>query len=127
MTEAEKKHLAETFIASLRAQDASLLRTICNESAVWSLPGASLVSGEAVGVDGIMKRAHGLATRHVNLEILHILYGFEGFAIMLNNTGTFEGKVLDEYLTTVAQVRDGKVHQLDTYISDVGMLNEYFK
>lgn len=127
MTDADRKHLAETFIASLRAQDASLLRTICSESVIWSLPGSSLVSGEAVSIDGIMKRAHGLATRHVSLEILHVLYGFEGFAIMLNNTGTFEGRVLNEYLTTVAQVRDGRVHRLDTYISDVGMLNEYFK
>ncbi len=127
MTEAEKKHLADTFIASLRAQDGGLLRTICSETAVWSLPGSSLVSGEAKSVDGIMQRAHGLATRHVNLEILHILYGFEGFAIMLNNTGTFGGKILNEYLTTVAQVRDGKIHRLDTYISDVDMLNEYFK
>jgi uncharacterized protein len=127
MTDADRKHFAETFIASLRAQDASLLRTICSETALWSLPGTSLVSGEAMGIDGIMKRAHGLATRRVNLEILHVLYGFEGFAIMLNNTGTFEGKVLNEYLTTVAQVRDNKIHRLDTYISDVEMLNEYFK
>jgi hypothetical protein len=127
MTNAERTHFAETFIASLRAQDAGLLSTICSEAVVWSLPGTCPISGEATGVDGIMKRAHGLATRNVKLEILHVLYGFEGFAIMLNNTGTFEGKVLNEYLTTVAQVRDGKIDRLDTYISDVEMLNAYFK
>ena len=37
-----------------------------------------------------------------------------------------EEKVLDEYLTTVCTLRDGKIARLDTYISDIPMVNTYF-
>ncbi len=49
MMEAEKHHLATTFIAGLRARDASLLGTVLTEDVVWSIPGSSIVSGEAKG------------------------------------------------------------------------------
>jgi hypothetical protein len=34
--------------------------------------------------------------------------------------------VLDEYLTTVCTLRDDKIARLDTYISDIPMVNDYF-
>jgi uncharacterized protein len=36
------------------------------------------------------------------------------------------GQILDEYLTNVCTLRDGKVARLDAYISDVEMVNAYF-
>jgi ketosteroid isomerase-like protein len=126
MTEAEKQSIAQTFIASLRAQDADLLKSITTEDVSWTLPGASAVSGRAVGVAGIMKRAHGLAMNDVNLEILHVLYGLDDVAITLHNTSQHGGRVLDEYLTTVCLLRDNRIRQLNTYISDVPMLNTFF-
>ena len=44
----------------------------------------------------------------------------------LHNTGYFDGKVLDEHLTTVIRLDGDKIRRLDTFISDVGMLNAYF-
>jgi ketosteroid isomerase-like protein len=126
MTEAEKQSIAQAFITSLRTQDADLLKSITTEDISWTLPGASAVSGRAVGVAGIMKRAHGLAMSHVNLEILHVLYGLDDVAIMLHNTSRHGGRVLDEYLTTVCLLRENRIHQLNTYISDVPMLNAFF-
>ncbi len=65
---------------------------------VWSLPGSSLVSGLAKGVDGNSKRARVLVEYAVNLEIQHVVLGYEGVALLLHNTGTHNGRILDEYL-----------------------------
>jgi hypothetical protein len=46
--------------------------------------------------------------------------------LSLHNTGTIDGRVLDEHLTTVLHLQGDKVHRLETYISDVPMLNAYF-
>jgi hypothetical protein len=35
--------------------------------------------------------------------------------------------VLDEHLTTVIHLDGGKIRRLDTFISDVAMLNSYFR
>jgi uncharacterized protein len=49
-----------------------------------------------------------------------------GVALLLHNTGNQNGRILDEYLTTVRTLRDGKIARLDTYISDIEMVNTYF-
>lgn len=126
MTDTEKKKIAETFIAGLRSRDVDLLSSILSSDVIWSLPGQSVMSGEAHGVDGILKRAHAFQKYNVHLEIKHILYGYRDVALSLHNTGRKDGKILDEYLTTILHLQDGKAHHINTYISDVPMLNGYF-
>jgi len=85
-----------------------------------------LVSGVAQGVSEIVKRAEVIVEREVTLEIMHVVVGREGVALLLHNTGEWKGKLLDEYLTTVCTLREGKIARLDTYISDVPMVDAYF-
>ncbi len=126
MTEAEKHHLATTFIAGLRARDASMLGTVLTEDVVWSIPGSSVVSGEAKGVSGIIARANHFAERALKIEILHVVYGYTDVALLLHNTGQHAGRILDEYLTTVCRLEGERIGRLDTMISDVKMLESYF-
>jgi ketosteroid isomerase-like protein len=126
MTDTEKKTIAESFIAALRHRDRPALADMLTEDIVWGLPGDTAMSGEARGVDAILKRAETLASYGVSLEILHVVYGLRDVALHLHNTGTRDGKVLDEYLTTVCHLSGDKIARLDTYISDVPMLNTYF-
>jgi ketosteroid isomerase-like protein len=56
VTDADKKAIAQPFLAGLRSRDWSLLRSIMTEDIVWSLPGTSLISGEASGVDDRLRR-----------------------------------------------------------------------
>jgi uncharacterized protein len=109
MIEKDKKEIAQSFIRGLGIRDANLLHSIVTEDVVWSLPGESPMSGEAHGVEAILKRA---STLHV--------------ALHLHNTRTYAGKVLDEHLTTVIHLDGDKIHRLDTFISDIPMLNKYF-
>jgi uncharacterized protein len=62
----------------------------------------------------------------VNVEIQHVVLGYEGVGLLLHNTGKRGGRVLDEYLTTVCTLREGKIARLDTYISNIEMVNAYF-
>jgi ketosteroid isomerase-like protein len=126
MIDLEKKRLATRFIDGLRARDAAMLRSIMTEDVVWSLPGSSTVSGEARGVAGIVSRAEKFAARSLTIEILHVVYGRAGMALLLHNTGTHGAARLDEHLTTVIQLEGERIKRLDTYISDVEMLDRYF-
>ena len=126
MTESEKKEIALKFINALGSRDGNLLRSIMTDDVVWSLPGKSPMSGEALGVDAILKRSETLHRYGVKIEIEHVVYGFQDVALHLHNTGKQGIKVLDEHLTTVCRLRENKIHRLDTFISDVGMLNRFF-
>jgi uncharacterized protein len=126
VTDDDKKTVILDFIKSLVTQDAALLRGIASPDIVWSLPGTSPMSGEAHGVDGIMARSRTLQQYGVKLEVEHVIYGYRGVAVQLHNTGKQGDRVLDEHLTTVCTLRGGKIERLDTFISDVPMLNAFF-
>ena len=126
ISDSEKQALATSFIEALRSLDEKGFQKIMTDDVVWTLPGSSPVSGVARGVAGILKRAQAIVDRNVTLEIMHVVLGHEGVALLLHNTGKWKEKVLDEYLTTVCTLRDGKIARLDTYISDIPMVNTYF-
>ena len=96
------------------------------DDVLWTLPGTSVVSGIAKGVEGILTRARHIVEYSANVEIQHLVPGYEGVALLLHNTGKRNGRILDEYLTTVCMLRNGKIARLDTYISDIEMVNAYF-
>ncbi len=126
MNEIDKKNLILNLAMGMKTHDVSLLESLLTEDVVWSLPGKSLMSGEAQGVAGILKRAEILQQYEVNVGLEHIVYGHQGVGLLLHNTGKHGGKTLDEHLTTVCLLRGDKIARLDTYISDVDMLNAYF-
>jgi ketosteroid isomerase-like protein len=105
---------------------AALLRTILTDDVVWSLPGTSLMSGEAHGVDAILKRSEILRGFNVKIEIQHVVFGLNDVALLLHNTGREGDAVLDEYLATVCRLDGDKIRRLDTFISDVAMLDAFF-
>lgn len=128
MTDQAHRYIGEAFLRGLRERDAGLLKSIMADDVVWSLPGESLISGEVTGLEAIVKLAAILAGFGVTIELEHVLFGLHDVAVLLHNTGAgrFDGKVLDEHLTIVIHLDGGKIRRLDTFISDVGMLNEFF-
>jgi uncharacterized protein len=126
MDESEKKEIAQRFITGLRNRDGNSLKSVMTEDVVWSMPGKSLMSGEAHGVGAILGRSEILHRYEVKIEVEHIVFGYQDVALHLHNTGKRGNKILDEYLTTVCLLRENKIHRLDTFISDVDMLNAFF-
>ena len=86
MTDSAKKKIAEAFISALRAGSKSALQAIMVDDIVWSA-GSSPMSGEARGVDAILKRSEILRSYGVKIEIEHVVYGFHDVALHLHNTG----------------------------------------
>ena len=126
VTDADKKAIAQQFLAGLRSRYWSLLRSIMTEDIVWSLPGTSLISGEASGVDAVIARARRIVSYGLTFTLEHILIGQQGIALSLHNTAKNGNQILDEHLATVCIFRDEKICGIDTYLSDVEMVNAFF-
>jgi ketosteroid isomerase-like protein len=126
VTEDEKKDVAQKFLGGLRNRDWESMRSIMHADVVWSLPGTSLMSGEARGVEAVIKRAQMIAAYGLQVSVKHVLFGLDGVTLSLNNTAKRGELVFDEHLATVCSIREGKVWKIDTYLHDVEMLNTFF-
>jgi ketosteroid isomerase-like protein len=125
-TEGQKTELAQKFLTGLRNRDWESLRSLMTEDIVWSLPGSSLISGEAHGPDAVIQRSQLIMSYGLTLTLKHILIGQHGVALSLNNTARRGDLQLDEHLATVFSLREGKICAISTYLSDVEMLNAFF-
>ena len=125
-TELKNIEIANQFLTGLRTRDWELLKSIMTTDVVWNLPGSSVISGEAQGVDAVIQRAQLIVSYGLTFGIKHILIGRDGVALSLNNTARRGDLVLDEHLATVMSLRNGKISAIDTYLSDIDMVNAFF-
>ncbi|WP_446447326.1 hypothetical protein [Streptomyces broussonetiae] len=58
--------------------------------------------------------------------MLHVLVSRENKALSLHNTARRPDAILDEYLTTVCRLRDGRIADIETCLSDVPGMNAFF-
>jgi ketosteroid isomerase-like protein len=126
MNEAEKREITRKFSAAMAARDIDLLKAVMTSDVIWSVPGNSLMSGEAQGVEAILKRAEIMHRHEVNVQIEHVIFGLKDVAQHLHNTGRYGGRILDEHISNVYGLRENRICRIDTFVSDVGMLNAFF-
>jgi hypothetical protein len=124
--ETSYQQIAHTFLTGLKDRDWDAMRTVMADDIVWSLPGSSRISGQAVGVDAVLQRAQTIVGYGLDFALKHVLYGVDGVTLSLNNTAKRGALVLDEHLATVCTIRHGKIVRIDTYLSDVDMANAFF-
>ncbi|MFH8345241.1 nuclear transport factor 2 family protein [Streptomyces sp. NPDC018045] len=118
--------LGKQFHAALATGDWDAIRSLLHEDAVWELPGDNTISGAARGADAVVERARKIAGYGLNFALLHILVSPRNMALSLHNTAQRGDLVLDEHLSTVCTVRDGKIAAIETYLSDVDGMNAFF-
>lgn len=126
LTTEEKYALADKFLLSLRERDWAAMRSLMTEDAIWTMPGESLISGEAQGVNAVIALAQKIVSYGLNFRLKEILIGREGVALSLNNTAQRGDLKLDEQLATVFSLRDGKICRIDSYLSDIATMNAFF-
>ncbi|MEJ0004730.1 MAG: nuclear transport factor 2 family protein [Pararobbsia sp.] len=126
-TTAEKLAIAKAFHGALITKDWAQLKDILADDAVWTLPGSNRISGEAKGADGIVERAQLIASYGLSFELKHVLISRDNMALSLHNTATRGNLRLDEYLSTVCFLREGKIASIETYLSDVDGMNAFFE
>jgi uncharacterized protein len=118
-----KRMIAQQFLEASRSRDWNLLRSIMTEYIVWTLPGTSRISGEASGVDAVIARAQRVVSYDLTFNLNCILIGQSGLALSLHNTARKGTQSLDEHLATVCTLRDGRICEINTYLSDVEMVD----
>jgi uncharacterized protein len=126
MDNEHKQRLALKFLSILGKPDAGVVRDVTVDDVIWTFPGTSQISGEAHGVDAIMKRATTIASFEVKVEVVRTVYGLNGASVILHNTGARDGRILDEHLAAVFAFRGDKIERLDTHLSDVPMVKAFF-
>ncbi|NSC20436.1 nuclear transport factor 2 family protein [Streptomyces albus subsp. chlorinus] len=127
MSHYETAHqLGKQFHAYLATADWDGIRSLLTDDATWTLPGDNTISGTAEGADAVVERAKKIASYGLNFELLHILVSRENMALSLHNTARRGDLKLDEYLSTVCRLRDGKIASIETYLSDVAGMNAFF-
>lgn len=122
----DKLALASQFHAGLVKRDWAAIRALLTDDARWVLPGNNTISGLAQGADAVVERARLIASYGLSFELKHILVSPENMALSLHNTATRGDLHLDEYLSTVCFLRDGKIASIETYLSDVPGMNAFF-
>lgn len=118
--------LARAFHAALAAKDWVGMRQFFTDDATWTLPGNNTISGRAEGADAVIERARLIAGYGLTFTLNHILVSRDNMALSLHNTAERDGIRLDEYLATVCRLRDGKICEIETYLSDVEGMNAFF-
>ncbi|MQS16582.1 DUF4440 domain-containing protein [Streptomyces kaniharaensis] len=120
------RDLGQRFHAALITGDWPAIRSMLHDDATWTLPGDNTISGTVLGGDAVIERARKIASYGVSFELLHVLVSRENMALSLHNTAQRPDAVLDEYLTTVCHLRDGRIADIETYLSDVPGMNAFF-
>ena len=119
------EEIAKAFHATLVGQDWQAMRQLFHDDATWTLPGDNAISGTAVGADAVVERARLIASYGLSFELEHILLSRDNMALALHNTGERNGVDLDEHLATVCRLREGRIAEIETFLSDVPGMNRF--
>ncbi|MGR6330392.1 nuclear transport factor 2 family protein [Sphingomonas sp. XXL09] len=118
--------IAKAFHASLVSRDWPAMRALFHDDATWTLPGDNTISGTAVGGDAVVERARLIASYGLSFKLENILLSRDNMALGLHNTAERDGIQLDEKLATVCRLRDGRIAEVETFLSDVPGMNRFF-
>jgi ketosteroid isomerase-like protein len=117
---------ATAFARAVSTKDWELLRETLTPDVRWSFPGENRLSGVAVGYDAVIAQIELIRAYGVSIELEYVLHGRETVALQLHNTARRGDLVLDEHLSTVCTLRDGRIATADTHLSDLDMMNAFF-
>jgi hypothetical protein len=121
-----KQDLAATFYGALIRKDWAVLRSVMSQGVTWTLPGENQISGTAEGIDAVIARAQLIASYGLSFALQHVLVSRENMALSLHNEARRGDLLLDEHLATVCRIDEGKIAAIETYLSDVDIMNKFF-
>ncbi len=125
-THDEKIAIAKRFHGALVKKDWDSMRDIITADATWVLPGNNRISGPAHGVEAIIERARLIASFGLSFALEHVLVSRDHMALALHNTARRGELVLDEKLATVCHLKNGRITNIETFLSDLDGMNAFF-
>ena len=118
--------VAREFHAALTAGDWNRMRAIMAPEVTWTLPGDNAVSGCAEGVEAVLDRVQLIASYGLTFTLEHVLVSRDHMALALHNTAHRDDAVLDEHLATVCRLENGRIVEIETFLSDEPGMNAFF-
>ncbi|SDM75088.1 hypothetical protein SAMN04488137_1765 [Fictibacillus solisalsi] len=119
--------IGEQFLAAYKDHNWEGIRKLLHPSVKWTLPGNGAISGTAEGTEAVINRVKSIVDGKVNTQIHGILVGQNGLTLSLHNSAVSEdGRVLEEELATVLTIESELITKIDTYLSDVASMEQYF-
>jgi uncharacterized protein len=116
--EVKKSELVQQALAALRTGELERAKELVADGFVWHIPGSSVISGDAVGVEQWSEKLHRLLGAGLQPELLEMLEGETYVAAIQRNTADANGATLDVQVVNLFTVDGEKVNRLDTFFSD---------
>ena len=124
----ENRKIAEDFLGAYGAHDYESISSLLYSDVEWSLPGQGSISGIARGPEAVIQRVQAIVGSGIKTELHYILTGQFGATLSLHNRASKpNGQILDEELATVLTIDSGRIKKIDTYLSDVPMMEAFFQ
>ncbi|MET3726006.1 nuclear transport factor 2 family protein [Sphingomonas trueperi] len=120
------EEIAKAFYGALAKRDWEALRALLHPDATWTLPGENAVSGMTVGAADVIDRVKLIISYGVSVKLENILLSRDNMALSLHNTAERDGIFLDEKLATVCHLEKGLIASIETFLSDVPGMNNFF-
>ncbi|GAB2995346.1 nuclear transport factor 2 family protein [Saccharothrix stipae] len=122
--------IARKLFDGMTGQDWASVRSITTDDIVWTMPGTSRISGTVVGKEELIERVRRVAAAGVTMkkiELVHMLVGRAGVTMFMHNSAQADdGRELEEYLASVYAIENGKVTGIDTFVTDLKGVNDFF-
>lgn len=93
---------------------------------VWTIPGSSVVSGRATGIDDVTRLADTFAQYGLRISPQGFAFGRDTVAVTLHDTGEHNGKQLEQDVVNVLTIRGDKISEVTAHLTDIGSFDAYF-
>jgi uncharacterized protein len=122
----QKRALVIQFATAVQAADRAGLEAAANPDITWTVPGASRISGQQHGVDGVLWLAKMFSGFGYQIAVQELTFGVNDIAVEIRGTGNHNGRIIDVAAVNVLKFRDRGVVAVGTHFSDLDSVDAYF-
>ncbi len=121
-----KHDIANAFHKALGDEAWEDLLSLLTDNASWLLPGDNLISSPVTNAEELVSRARLIASYHMKFDLKHILVSKHNFGLYQFNTAGNRENKFEQFVLTRCEVEDGKISQIETFVSDLDGFNAFF-
>ena len=121
-----QQSLVRAFAAAFVQDDHLGIAAHAAPDITWTIPGTSVVSGRASGIDEVTGLADTFAQYGLHITPKGLAFGRDSVAVTLHDTGQHAGKRLDQDVVNVLTIRDDKISDVTAHLTDVDSFDAYF-
>ncbi|MCU1680659.1 MAG: hypothetical protein JWQ81_1398 [Amycolatopsis sp.] len=126
LTDPERQAIVSRFATAFTHDDHAGIAANSAANITWTIPGTSAVSGERRGVNAVIHLADVLAQYELHISVQAFTFGTDTVAVELRDSGSHNGKTLDQDVVNVLTIRDGKIASADGNLANVNSFDAYF-